>query len=131
MRFWLRKNKLSYFAAITLLFAANTVCAEVIEVGSINSFERQRLELKGNQKADVTVYLKSLGEMLDGFKVVLRSVEKNVEKSLISDDSGVVTFHNVPYGLYMLSVDRDKNIREGTLVSIGDFRLTVSGTGSR
>jgi hypothetical protein len=100
--------------------------ADVIEISGVDFDETRKMELREGQSADVVVYLKSFGDMMDKYLVTLRTGEDNKRVSaLLSDQHGRVLFKNLPPGKYRVEVSR--RIREDgrlSTVSIGDIMLS-------
>jgi hypothetical protein len=120
---------------VLLAAAAAAVCfyssarADVIEVSGVDFDETRKMDLREGQFADVIVYLKSFGDMVDKYLVTLRSGDDNKRVSaLLSDQHGRVLFKKLPPGKYRIEVSR--RIREDgrlSTVSIGDVMLSPAG----
>lgn len=112
------------------LFATgpSEVRAEMIEVSVPGSRSPgSTLELRDGQVADVTVYLKSLGDIVEGKKVAMRDARTGkTRQELISDRDGTVRFLGLVPAKYHVTVEKTLNDRGGaSTVSIGDLRLVA------
>ena len=100
-----------------------------IEVKTTTSYEIRSLELDPGKTGDLTVYLKSDGEMLRGFKVALiRDKDRRLLASVQSDPNGIVTFSKLPPGVYTVIVKRSK--RQKTLEHCDCRRLDTERNSS-
>lgn len=116
------------FGALLYLLAASTLYADEVVINSDTSPpQTDKIELKEGEAADVTVYLKSLGDIVEGKKVRLRnSTSGRISYQMVSDRHGMARFLGVEPGVYRLSVEKGKNDRGGdSTVDIGDLKLAV------
>lgn len=120
-----------FVASIAAVFICfQSAAAGSIEVNSPGSYETRKLNLKADQKADLTVYINSAGEMLDGFRVILvRDADRKLLGMLQSDIYGVVTFENIPEGKYTIVLKKTRRERRLSSVGITDWRLVKHGKG--
>ena len=87
-------------------------------------YDHYGVELQANQSALVIVYLKSEGDILEGFKVhILRESSNEVVQSQTSDSNGVVNFKGIGPGRYYVQVEVPENVRRVNTVALGDCRI--------
>ncbi len=123
------------FLFLSLFFFYHNVSsafADWIEVYNADSEEVRKLEVKPGQAVDIMVYLKSFGDMVDNYLVILRTDEDGKRvAAFLSDINGRVKFAKVPPAKYHVEVN--KKVRtDGRMsnVSIGDVMLSESGKDS-
>lgn len=107
-----------------ILFSSSLVWAEAIEIYSPETDNFSELTLAYGETAELTVYLKSFGDLVSDYGILLFNNDKKLIGKGISDVNGVVIFTKVPAGKYRLAVERKLNDRGGvTMVSVGDIRI--------
>ena len=125
------KSAASFFLFFFIYsLAVASAWADRIQVTNTDNDEVRKLEVPPGQHADIKVYLKSFGDVVDNYQVLLFSEEGGRQvAALSSDQNGNVEFLNLPPGNYHVDVNK-KLKTEGKLstVSIGDVMLRVSGT---
>lgn len=114
------------------IFFAHVVYAESIYVRTLDTdVDPKVLPLRVNQRGDLTVYLKSAGDVVDGFRVFLiRDSDNGLVESLRSDENGVVKFLDLDPEHYTVILRKTKSQRLiSPTVAIGDLRLEVAPPG--
>lgn len=117
---------------IGFFFTASVVSAESLHVRTLESdVDPKAIPLRINQKADLTVHLKSAGDVVDGFRVFLiRDSDNGLVETLRSDEQGVVTFLDLEAERYTVILRKTKSQRLiSPTVAIGDLRLEVAPPG--
>lgn len=122
------KSLICKIAVLTLFFAGHIAEADDLEVNLPGHFDKHSLELAAGQRATITVYLKSAGDVLDDFKVdLIDEAAHKVVDSGKSDKDGIVVFHSRPAGRYVVLLDIPKKVRRISTASLGDVRITPEG----
>ena len=113
---------LFYFSFLT------TCYAQVVEVTSPDFDEKKTLTLDGGQTADVVVYLKSAGEMVNGIQVLL--LDRETEQRLAvgrSNQDGMVLFGRLSAGKYVVTTNKTRLFRKTRpTVAIGDVDIHLT-----
>ncbi len=105
------------------LFATLSL-AEKLNVVAPEGGEQVTAELSYGEFAELTVYLKSFGDMVEGFRITLTDGSGEEFGSQVSDANGEARFMNLTPGNYRLSVEKKKTERGGfSTVSVGDLRV--------
>lgn len=80
----------------------NKVTVTIIDTG-----EKEEIELKSHQTAQIKVFLSSLGDMLGEYMVTLTDISRQKTFSnLLTDDLGEVIFRKVPPGDYAVYLNK-------------------------
>ena len=113
-----------FIVIVFLFFVVQIAAADQVEVYSPETDNSRVLMLEGNELAELTIYLKSLGEMLNGYRVQLvNDVSKQIGEN-VSDVHGIVIFTKIPAGKYRIAVEMKTNERGGpSRISVGDLKL--------
>lgn len=103
----------------------NWAAADKLEVLSADINDIHQVDLAEGELGDLTVYLKSLGDELDGYAVyVVDDLDRQVA-SEVSTAVGIVRFTGIPAGRYRIQVETKRSVRGVKVpVSIGDMKLT-------
>ena len=118
-----------FLCVIVLHIVCGTADADIIKVGSSELYDERVMNLPSDSKADISVFLGGSGEMLEGYKAVLRKEPIGEgEISMISDTKGVVIFKNIPAGHYTVFLRRTRSQKADSLVSVRDIRISLSAT---
>ena len=116
--------------AFALFFQSNIDAADTTEtilVTDRDSFETSKLEIGADGRADLRVYLKSGGEVVDGYKISLVDNEtRKVVKTLLSDAEGKVVFGNLSPGTYTVVLRRTEEQKRISTVLVGSLVLKPS-----
>jgi len=90
-------------------------------------FDEYTLELLPRQRGDVNVFLQSVGEDVEGYKLYLvRDYDKKAIQSQVSNGAGEATFSDIEPGIYSVILRISARTRRETTVQIGDIVLSVS-----
>jgi hypothetical protein len=107
-----------------LALLGRAASAEQVIVMNVDSYDQKLLSLDKGERADVVVYLKSSGEPLNGFHVVLRKSGSGKISDVVSDNSGTIYFRDLGAGVYRLHLQPQPGMGES--VAIGDFQVKYS-----
>ena len=114
----------------SILFLPGVSAAEKLIVNSTMNYDDRSLDLRPGEKGELTVYLRSAGENLDGITVELDSAGGGKRVALVTDVQGVVTFPPLDPGTYRLRLRSDEMLKKRISVDIGDFTLKKLGSGA-
>ncbi len=117
------------FVVLLLTFLVSSAFGEEVKVQAFDAdVESRKIELKEGQTAELIVYLKSAGEMLDGFRLfLLRDPANTLIATERSDETGVITFGDLAAGEYTVLLRKNKTQKyRYPTVEIGDIRLQPS-----
>jgi hypothetical protein len=107
----------------------SAVSADKLEVLSSDSEDIHKVELAEGELGDLTVYLKSLGDELNGYTVsVIDDLDRQVA-SEVSTAVGIVRFTGIPAGRFRVKVEIKRSVRGVKIpVTVGDIKLkTIPG----
>ena len=109
---------------VLVLTAPRVSLADTIRVRYQDSYEVVVYDLKESKAADIVVYLKSAGEPVDGFHIVLLGKEdKDLRGVIRSNQHGEATFGDVPAGSYLIRLWMKKQRLARSTVRIGDVKI--------
>ncbi len=118
------------FLVLAIFFQLNVNAAdpsETIVVTDRDSFETSKLDIGADGRADLRVYLKSGGEVVDGYKISLVDNEtRKVVKTLLSDAEGKVVYGNLGPGTYTVVLRRTEEQKRNSSVLVGSLVLRPS-----
>lgn len=111
--------------AALFFFFVNSASADKLEVLGGDSDDIHKVELAEGELGDLTVYLKSLGDELNGYTIyVIDDLDRQVA-SEVSTAVGIVRFTGIPAGRYRVQVEVKRSVRGVKVpVSVGDMKLT-------
>lgn len=111
------------FVGVFCVFV-NFTFADQVEIFSPETTGYANLDLGPNEFGELTIYLKSFGDVLDGYKVSLLNNDAKLVAQSLSDVHGIVIFSKISSGKYRITVNKRMNERGGpTMVSVGDLKL--------
>lgn len=86
----------------------------------------KKVQLKNKEVAELTIHLKSFGDPVSNFAVMLFDDDGREVGRSVSDDSGILKFLEIPAGRFRINVERKLNNRGGdSTVNVGDFYMNV------
>lgn len=115
--------------SLLTLILTSAVSADKLEVLSSDSEDIHKVELAEGELGDLTVYLKSLGDELNGYTVsVIDDLDRQVA-SEVSTAVGIVRFTGIPAGRFRVKVEIKRSVRGVKIpVTVGDIKLkTIPG----
>lgn len=121
-----------HFLFFLLLFCflgdAIPAFTESIEITSPDFYEKRKFDLPSGASANITVYLKSAGDMVDRIRILLLTMPSQRLVSVKrSDQNGEAIFNDVPPGRYIVLTQKSKNQKkERTTVEVGDVSVEPS-----
>lgn len=125
-------NYVQHMKILTLLiigqiFFTIDASAEPLIVGFDRSYEQRTIELNEEQTGEVTVYLKSDGWPLDGYKVgLVRHSDNRVMNAKTTDESGIIIFPDVVADRYRIKILFVPKAQRQDYIEIGDVTVAVS-----
>lgn len=114
----------------TIFFLPSISAADKLIVNSTMNYDDRSIDLRPGEKGELTVYLRSAGENLDGITVELDSAGSGKRIALVTDVQGMVTFPPLEPGTYRLRLRSDEMLKKRISVDIGDFTLKKLGSGA-
>ncbi len=116
-------KQLLYSVTLALVLSESAL-AEKLEIYSPDTGDRLTVDLDSGEAAELIIYLKSFGDLVGGYRVVvLDDQDRQVGKN-ISDMFGVAKFTNMPAGRFRIFVEKKLNERGGVAtVSLGDLKV--------
>ena len=113
------------FCAVVFQISVGEVFAETLEVLAPEADQREVIELGPNEVGELEIHLKSLGDMVGGYRLVaLDDLDRQVGKN-ISDIHGLVKFTGMPAGRFRILVEKRRNDRGGvSTVQVGQINLS-------
>ncbi len=109
---------------LLLFLGALPAQAEKLEIFSPDTDHRIELTLTANEAAELVIYLKSFGDLVGGYRVIVLDDDGHQVGKNISDMFGVAKFTNMPPGRFRVFVEKKFNERGGvSTVSVGDLKV--------
>ena len=120
---WIRyKGVLLLAVALATGTAAQAADLEVL---APRSGDRSVLALDEHEVGELEITLKSLGDMVGGYRLIVLDDEGRQVGKNISDANGVVRFTGLPAGRFRVLVERKLNERGGmSTVEVGQISLS-------
>ena len=99
--------------------------AAQLEIICPDTDDRAVVELGEGEAAELIIYLKSFGDLVGGYRVIVLDDQDHQVGKNISDMFGVAKFTNMPAGRFRVFVEKKWNERGGqSTVSVGDLKVT-------
>lgn len=103
----------------------SSAAAEQLEILCPDTEEQVIVDLGSGEAAELIIYLKSFGDLVGGYRVIVLDDQDHQVGKNISDMFGVAKFTNMPAGRYRVFVEKKWNERGGlSTVSVGDLKVT-------
>ncbi len=112
------------FLGVFCIFTVSSSFADVVEIFAPETENHAKIELMPEESAELTIYLKSLGDLLYGYKIYLYNTKGELVGQTFSDENGIAIFTKIPTGKYMITVEKKINERGGdTRINVGDMNI--------
>jgi hypothetical protein len=124
---WGFRGRAIFFALFVCLLCSPVAKAESLEILAPDTGEQTSIDLSSGELGELVIYLKSMGDLVGGYRVNILDDQDRLIGKNISDMFGVAKFTNIPPGRFRVFVVTKGiyNDRGGrTTVSVGDLRLT-------
>ena len=110
--------------AVAMFGSPSSAMADKLDVTAPDNSEQATIELAYGEAAELTVYLKSFGDLVDGLELTLIDAQDELVGKTLSDTYGVAKFSNLAPGHYRVTLERKKNDRGGwSTAGVGDLQL--------
>lgn len=122
----LQHMKIFTLLILTELFVSVVAFAEPLNVSFDRSYEQRTIELQAEQSGEITVYLKSDGWPLDGYKIgLVRHSDNRVMNALTTDETGIVVFPEVAPDRYRIKILFVPKAQRQDYIEIGDVAVGI------
>jgi len=107
-----------------LCLTSSPAAAEKLDVIAPGSGEQATVDLAYGEAGELTVYLKSYGDIVDGIELTVLDDQNQVVGKNTTDMYGIAKFTNLPPGHFRITLERKKNDRGGwSTANVGDLRI--------
>lgn len=116
------KLVLMFLGCFYILIASSF--ADEVEIFSPETDNYSKIDINSDEYAELTIYLKSFGDLVYGYKIFFYNNDGKLIGQSFSDVDGIAIFTKIPAGKYRVAVEKKVNERGGpTMISVGDMKL--------